>query len=790
MSPTSAVRLAALCLLTLLGCEESRLIDVHVRWPAGLEVRSLRTEFAYRAEAQQPLAPLLGGSVYQRPDHFQVRVPVQLQGEVSLRVIGRNASQCRVAERSVPIPLSLGLPSIDVELAAAEGGCQIVLRRAGDGQGSVTDAAAAIERRWSASPSDQGREHVIPLAFGERLRLTARGEGSPPDHFTGWAGACHGLGDCAVTAGDEPVRVVVGLVRRAICRDAFCWQNPLPQGGDLRGALALAADDAWAVGDSGLILHWNGAFWAPVPLPQDVPVSGRFALSRVWAARPDDVWVVGTGGLVLRGDAQALRRVESGTKLAITSITGSGPDDVWAVGNSGAVLRWQGGAFERVPSGTTADLNAVWSGADGEIWAAGDGGVLLRGTASGLAPVPSGTTSDLTDLWSDGSDLWVVGADRDQLGGVVLRRRGAGGAFEVQRRDRPLYGVWGSAASDVWLVGGNDTLLRWDGEALRPVDSDAGNDSQGVIFTAVAGHGRDDVWFVGTSGGIRHFNGAFVARHGSGPRVDLTSVWANSEEDVWATGVGGTLLYAEGQTWLRTPVSLPADLLDVWGGKVGQVFVVGALGTFFQYAWPARTLTKIESGTSQNLTSVWGFTDPLEVWAVGTGGTAIRWDGTTARATPTGVKEHLRAVWGRARDDLWAVGHRGTILHYDGSTWKAVPSGTTKHLTTLWGLPQAQGGETWVAGDGVLLTFAKGSLIPGPPGGEDFTFISLFAREASTLLFSASVGDFSGLFQISASSEGQVGPWQSFSALHGLPSGALWAVGPGGAIVHRAGRRP
>ncbi len=42
---------------------------------------------------------------------------------------------------------------------------------------------------------------------------------------------------------------------------------------------------------------------------------------------------------------------------------------------------------------------------------------------------------------------------------------------------------------------------------------------------------------------------------------------------------------------------------------------------------------------------------------------------------PTGISAFaaLTAVWGSSKDDVWAVGSNGTIVHWDGATWALVP---------------------------------------------------------------------------------------------------------------------
>jgi hypothetical protein len=74
---------------------------------------------------------------------------------------------------------------------------------------------------------------------------------------------------------------------------------------------------------------------------------------------------------------------------------------------------------------------------------------------------------------------------------------------------------------------------------------------------------------------------------------------------------------------------------------------------------------------------------PDSVWAAGSGGTILRWDGTGWTVTRHGSGTML-AVGGAADDDLWALGSEirnllpgevgsGALLHWDGQAWSIVP---------------------------------------------------------------------------------------------------------------------
>ena len=47
---------------------------------------------------------------------------------------------------------------------------------------------------------------------------------------------------------------------------------------------------------------------------------------------------------------------------------------------------------------------------------------------------------------------------------------------------------------------------------------------------------------------------------------------------------------------------------------------------------------------------------PTDVWAVGTGGTILHFDGTTFAPVASGTSHMLIDVWCNASDDVWAVG--------------------------------------------------------------------------------------------------------------------------------------
>jgi hypothetical protein len=63
-----------------------------------------------------------------------------------------------------------------------------------------------------------------------------------------------------------------------------------------------------------------------------------------------------------------------------------------------------------------------------------------------------------------------------------------------------LNGVWGNSATDVWVVGGGGTILRWDGTAWS-----ASTSGTHQSFRGAWGNSASDVWAVGLIMILRHY---------------------------------------------------------------------------------------------------------------------------------------------------------------------------------------------------------------------------------------------------------------------------------------------
>lgn len=345
----------------------------------------------------------------------------------------------------------------------------------------------------------------------------------------------------------------------------------------------------------------------------------------------------------------------------------------------------------------------------------------IAGCDAGLQPPANDATQGDADDWIDGgmvsadAALALIDAAVDRTDARVPRDAGADAANDAPRDAQicasatgtwaPVSGatttvttVWGSGANDVWSVAGA-SILHWDGATWTPADP-----GRGVVGFAYVGGiwGRrsDDVYAVGT--GAYHWDGTAWTYLGSssssffGSGVGTLRAIDGQGDQIWIVGDSSQLVHFDGAAWSRVPSGISRTLSDVAVLGAADAWAVGALGTSIH--WNGTAWAEVDTGSEEQLLSVSG--TPSSVWAVGTNGAILRWTGSTWTRSSSGVTAWLHGVWAASSSEAWAVGDRGTLLHFDGCGWSSVASGTTSRLVAIWGSSPT---DIWAVGDGGTL---------------------------------------------------------------------------------------
>ncbi|QRK11393.1 hypothetical protein JQX13_15750 [Archangium violaceum] len=272
-----------------------------------------------------------------------------------------------------------------------------------------------------------------------------------------------------------------------------------------------------------------------------------------------------------------------------------------------------------------------------------------------------------------------------------------------------LNAVWGSGPRDVWAVGESGFIVHWDGEQWAqetrvPAD---------FTFTLndVWGSSAQDVWAVGAAGVILHFDGKAWQYVGFPEepfctldicRGSLLALWGSSATDVWAVGrsdeAEGVVSHWDGTRWNHAVHAEVGRFESVWGSSATDVWA-GTLTRLLH--WNGETWRERATGTSTFSVPLrlWGVA-ANDVWGVNLAGEISHWDGVRWEEVALEGEDvgPLRAISGTGAGQMWAVGGSGssrTLLHWEEGMWKQVSLAAGPTLVDLWVLPD---GEAWAVG--------------------------------------------------------------------------------------------
>ena len=358
-----------------------------------------------------------------------------------------------------------------------------------------------------------------------------------------------------------------------------------------------------AVGDQGLIEHYDGSAWSVVPSPTELAPNGGY-LSAVTCVSADDCWAAGattgssgsmSGTLMQQWDGSAWSVVPSpagpvGNGI-LSSVTCLSADQCWAAGSSGTfgsggstvlnplIDEWNGSIWTVQPSPSVtalAFLNTITCAKGDACWSVGSAVVNLGADQSGFNPLveqmvllPQGTQG-LVAASSDGG-VYNLGAFPflGSMGGTHLARPVVGiaatpdddGYWEVASDggifsfgDADYFGSMGGQPLNAPVVGMARTP---DGQGYWEVASDGGIFSFGdadffgsmggtrlnqpIVGMAPAPDGRG-YWEVAADGGIFAFgSAAFYGSMGGAPLGTpiVAMVATPNGQGYWEVGADG-----------------------------------------------------------------------------------------------------------------------------------------------------------------------------------------------------------------------------------------------------------
>lgn len=204
--------------------------------------------------------------------------------------------------------------------------------------------------------------------------------------------------------GDSLALAAVANTGRIARYSAGTWTtDDLDDVGDYFGIGGSGPNALIAVG-WGRALHFDGTTWTAETLPANENLNDVYALA-------DDAFAVGEEGVILkRGGGGVWTAESSGVTASFNSIAGSAMNDVWAVGDLGTAVHYDGSSWSVVATGIDETLWGVFVPEAGTAFAVGNNGTALSWNGTTWDVLPTGVDNNLYAIHGVSStNMWATG---------------------------------------------------------------------------------------------------------------------------------------------------------------------------------------------------------------------------------------------------------------------------------------------------------------------------------------------------------------------------------------------
>lgn len=477
----------------------------------------------------------------------------------------------------------------------------------------------------------------------------------------------------------------------------------------LHGIWGLTLDNIFAVGWMGSLLHFDGTQWTSLRGGVIDERTERFAaceentpLFAIDGNSQGQAWAVGDDGMILHFDGENWQREQSNTEINLRAVLCAPDNKVYTAGAEGTVLvRDEQGQWSNLDCPLSSGFHAVLMMDDGSLLLAGGRYFVDKGGFRGELVLYKDGAFKALNFNEEMPRLRALKSYKE--GVLIVGDQGHLYYLNNWRIDKlesncrhDLMDIIVLSTGEALVVGDYGTVMTAANDftlALAPPPQEAGV-SPWELMSSTSSKQLWDVtegpdgscYACGEAGTVLRLEGDTWQQLPAPTDLNLHCVW-DTGSGLYAAGQLGKIFRFDGQQWsLHFDLHLDLTILGMWGSGPNSIYAVGDEGLILYFdglRWQRMT-----SGTKSALYSLWAW-DDQRMLAPGDFGLVLRYNGTEWADFNIGSENFLYGIWGDSLSNIYAVGLSGTLAHFNGQRWQQVPTRLRADLLGISGSEQA-----------------------------------------------------------------------------------------------------
>lgn len=515
------------------------------------------------------------------------------------------------------------------------------------------------------------------------------------------------------------------------------WQlMDVPSKLPLHGVWGLSLDNVFAVGWMGCILHYDGQQWRSVRGGVVDKRTERYAackentpLFAIDGNQQGLAWAVGDNGTVLHFNGQEWIAEDSQTTMNLRAVLCTEDNTVYAAGADGTVLlRNAEGRWVNLDCPFSSGLHALLVMQDGSLLMAGGRYFVKQGGFRGeLVLYKNGVFKEIEfDV-----PMPRLRALKAYKGGVlIVGDQGHLYYLDNWRIDKlesnvrhDLMDIVTLPTGEAIVVGDFGTIMTAADDFTKALAPPAQVAEQSQ-WESMLSPSKKQLWNIcqavgggcyacGEAGTVLYLEKDSWRQLPAPTELNLHCVW-DSGSGVFAAGQLGRIYRYDGQQWsLHYDLHLDLTILGIWGSGPNSIYAVGDEGLILHFN--GLSWQRMPSGTKSALYGLWAW-DDQRMLAPGDFGLVLRYNGTDWADFNVGSENFLYGIWGDSLNNIYAVGLSGTLAHFDGQRWQQRATRSRADLLAISGSERA--GAYIVGTHGCVMRLQDGQWVPEESGVE------------------------------------------------------------------------